>query len=283
MGAQVVAIGNLPLVHNILSDEGSFQGSQTPDSVSPSHADHRMASSLDVETTTKKRKERELPKVDFGSLIQANGLFHLKCYVEAYSKYETVLGQDPYHLTALYRHSVGFWKRGFVNQALATLKQLLSKYPQDAEAWATKGAILIQQSQEKAALIDLKKSVSLDPSLEFIQHVLLKNCSYAFRQIPENETAYSSLPEQEDQALFKALRFASQNKYRPAVQALSNTDISDPESLSSKVLIIFDHLIQDPRLSTQKRSRLTVADLLTSEGISELPKGWMRDCRCIIR
>lgn len=220
-------------------------------------------------TTTKKRKERESHQSGyFESLIQANALFYSKRYSEVYSKYEKILYQDPYHSTALYRQSICFWKGGFINQALANLRVLLSKYPQDEEAWATKGAIHIQKHEYKAALKDIKKSFSVNSSSHFIQHVLLENCYYAFRQVLENVPPDLSELEVEDRSLLKAIAFASKNNYSSAVQELSRTRSTNTNSLASKVLTIFKTVIQDlpslsqTPLSAKKSSQISVSSLL---------------------
>jgi tetratricopeptide (TPR) repeat protein len=273
MGTQVTRTEN-PLSNSyILPCKVASPGSKSSDNMPTPHPLNPAAcfSSFSVSVTkTKKRKEREEShKIGyFESLIQANARFYGKRYAEVYSVYEKILQQDPYHLTALYRQSIGFWKCGFIDQALTNLKTLLLKYPKDEEAWAAKGAIQIQKNQYNAALNDIKKSALLNPSSDFIQQVLLENCYYAFRQLPENEIPDLLELGVEDRSLLKAIAFASQNNYTSAVQELSTTMSTNPNSLSSKVLTIFKIRIQDlaslsqSHLSPKKSSSFSVSSLL---------------------
>jgi tetratricopeptide (TPR) repeat protein len=176
----------------------------------------------------------------FETINKANAFFFNSDYVKALPAYEDVLKIDPSHFTALYRQSVCSWKLGSLPEAIKGLNDLLKHDPSDAEAWATRGAILIQLYQYDKALSDLKRSVSLNNSPDFIEHILLPYSYYSLREI--QKLANENLPQdpqpisETDLYLLRGLFLGSQKNYCSAIEALAYAAVTPTNSLAIAIL-----------------------------------------------
>lgn len=174
-------------------------------------------------------------------------------YLAALKFYE-LSKNDPAHFQkALYRKSKCCWMLGRLVEAKECLDSLLKFYPDDAQAWARRGAILIQQHEYPEALANLKHGFALSKNPQhLVEYTVLFDCYDSFANATDTTAFHlqhisydlkgNPLVSEDDLHLLRGIFFASRQNYTSALKELSFADQKPSNSLEKHTLQIVQNL-----------------------------------------
>ncbi|MBS0648145.1 MAG: tetratricopeptide repeat protein [Verrucomicrobia bacterium] len=185
-------------------------------------------------------------------------LFDAHAYTEALDVCEKTLARNPHDQNAFFKKAVCLWHLGQVQESIECLTHYLMKYPNDAQAWARKGAILIYQHQYPQALKDLRKSEVLDPSDLVLEFYIFGFSCESFRQVATSAPYYLRHPDPslsaEDVHLLHAFFFASHKEYESAMQEIQKARKS-PNDLAGRILKVLKRDSKRLKQETQEKNK----------------------------
>jgi len=240
----------------------------------------RAASASSQTPMVRTRGKHSLPPGD-RLAAEANNSFVNKDYNSALDLYEKVLMSEPQHETALLRRSMCYWRLGRLKEAITCLDHLLNIYPANANAWAKRGAILIQQHQYPEALAALTKSAALDTTPFFIEYILLLDCYFSFEQVQSEAYFYlhhiyynnegNPLLAEADLHLLRGIFYASVQRYRPALQEFSIAAVTSEKSLAIRIAKIIENSLTRINCRSIREKSLSVGVVPISVLLNQLP------------
>lgn len=242
----------------------------------------RAAADPQLATNTRKRLS-----IHSNNLIErADSYLRLRQYQNALSFYDSIISKnDPNNLQiALYRKSKCCWMLGHLNDARNCLDHLLELYPNDAEAWARRGAILIQQHEYPEALDNLKRSFVLSKASPFfVEYTILFDCydsfanatdAPAFQQVSDDLQGTPRVSE-DDLHLLRGIFFASRQNYTSALEELSIPAQKPFNRLAAQTLEVVQNIYarrghiarEQPKGATSQAKRISISALLNGNDI----------------
>jgi tetratricopeptide (TPR) repeat protein len=219
-----------------------------------------------------------------GMMDQAEALFNKRDYPCALKAYEVILQHEPKNQAALYRKSRCCWMLGYLKEAKECLDYLLLLYPKYAQAWARRGALLIQQQKYPEALADLRQGFALVkiPGI-FVEYAILLDCYDSFANTTDTTAFhlqhasydFQGNPQisQDDLHLLRGIFFASYQNYHSAIHELSLAAEGSSNLLAQEILRIVQNIYrrrghiakQSPSNVTLQARRIPISALLNDD------------------